>query len=182
MIRKMRVRAGLYMSILLTFTGCAVTAHAQQQVAAGITHAEMRAFVYSTLAIAGLAVVGGVAGILAWVLARDRDLQRQAQRETISRLEAALIEIAAGLGKAIRALEDHNDSPYAHPSASEHNHAPMNAQMDAIEGKLDQLIEEHREINAGCYLQSHRNPKDSPHPKREGDPAGFDGRPLRGNK
>lgn len=168
----MRERVGLYLSWMILFVGVAMTAHAQQQVAAGITHAEMRAFVYSALAIAGLAVVGGVAGVLAWILARDRDLQR----ENMSRLEHALSEIGAGLHDAIRALDAHNSSPYAHGPASEHNHGPMNDTSDRIEGKLDRLIEDclrHR-----CGLAP-RNPKDSPHPRREGD-SGADYTALRG--
>ena len=167
MIRRLRCRAGLYLSGIILFVGVALAAQATQPV----TRSEMEAFVYSQLAIAGLAVLTGGAGVLAWILARDRTLQREAQAQIIT----AISELAQGLNRAIRALEDHNDSKYAHAAASEHNHEPLVERIDEIDHKVDAILRDCEARACGP-----RDPMRSERVRRASDPLDFDGRPERG--
>lgn len=167
MIRRIRLRAGLYLSGLVLFVGVALAAQATQPV----TRSEMEAFVYSQLAISALAVLTGGAGILAWILQRDRALQREAQAQIIT----AISDVAQGLNRAIRALEDHNDSKYAHAAASEHNHEPLVERIDEIDRKVDMILRDCEGRECGA-----RDPMRSERVRRASDPADFDGRPERG--
>lgn len=45
------------------------------------------------------------------------------------------------------AMIAHNRDEFAHPAASEHNHKPMQEQLDDIDKKLDRLIAEHEIIS-----------------------------------
>jgi hypothetical protein len=122
---RLRTRAGLYLSGLLVFCGLSLAAQATQPV----TRSEMESFVYSTLAVAALATLTGGAGILAWILARDRDLQR----EHLSQIITAISELASGLNGAIKALEAHNDDEYAHGPAQKRGHEPILQRLDAVD-------------------------------------------------
>ena len=91
MIRRLRCRAGLYMSIGLLLAGWTLAARANEVV----TNSKMQAFVYLTLAIVLPPLVLGSAGLLAWILHRDRYLQGlawAARAEAFEEQIKALIE------------------------------------------------------------------------------------------
>ena len=150
---------------------------------AAVSLESVKAFVYETLAVGGVVIIGAAGGLIAWVLARDRELQGK----RFERIEIGLNEMLGRLHQAIRALTDHNECTTAHTIAAEHNHQPMNDKISEIADKLDHLILEHRvirgsedEVCAMIRSLRTRDPKDSPKPKRDEDPEGFDGRTLRG--
>ena len=161
MIVRLRTRAGLYLSGLLVFCGLSLAAQATQPV----TRSEMESFVYSTLAVAALATLTGGAGILAWILARDRSLQR----EHLAQIITAISELATGLNRAVRALEQHDDDPYAHRAASEHNHGPMDKKLDALDRKVDAIL-----LDCEGRACSGRDPAASPYRRRRTDEAESD--------
>ena len=154
-----------------------------------VTREEMKSFVYEALATSGVLVIGVAAGLLAWILARDREISGK----RLDQIAQGLSDIASGMhasmNRAIEALEAHNGNPLAPTAASEHNHGPMKDQTDRIEEKLDKLFLEHRIIRSSedevCALiraSQKRDPADSPKPRREGDPEGFDGTKHRGRQ
>ena len=158
---RLRTRAGLYLSGLLVFCGLSLAAQATQPV----TRSEMESFVYSTLAVAALATLTGGAGILAWILARDRSLQR----EHLAQIITAISELSTGLNRAVRALEQHDDDPYAHRAASEHNHGPMDKKLDALDRKVDAIL-----LDCEGRACSGRDPAASPYRRRRTDEAESD--------
>jgi hypothetical protein len=160
-IVRLRTRAGLYLSGLLLFCGLSLAAQATQPV----TRSEMESFVYSTLAVAALATLTGGAGIIAWILARDRSLQR----EHLAQIITAISELATGLNGAIRALKEHDSDPDAHGAAQRIGHAPILKRLDEIDGRLD-----------GFFVP--RDPSDSPVRRRHSDPAGEDHAGERGSR
>ncbi len=161
MIVRLRLRAGLYLSAILAFVGVSLAAQATQTV----TRSEMEAFVYSTLAVAALATLTGGAGILAWILARDRSLQR----EHLSQIITEISELASGLNGEIKALATHDDDPYAHRAASEHNHGPMDKKLDALDRKVDAIL-----LDCEGRACSGRDPAASPYRRRRTDEAESD--------
>lgn len=169
MIVRLRLRAGLYLSALLVCAGAGLAAQATQPV----TRSEMESFVYAQLAVSAVAVLGGGAGILAWILARDRSLQR----EHLARILAEISGIGSRLDKALTALEAHDQSPYAHRAASEHNHAPLEERLDELDHKIDQILRD-----CETRVCNPRDPMASDRVKRSSDPEGFDGRPERGRR
>lgn len=169
MIVRLRLRAGLYLSVLLAFAGVSLAAQATQ----AVTRSEMEAFVYSTLAVAALATLTGGAGILAWILARDRSLQR----EHLAQIITAISELETGLNGAIKALATHDDDPYAHRAASEHNHGPMDKKLDALDRKVDAIL-----LDCEGRACSGRDPSASPSRRRATDPDGADHTPERGSR
>ena len=160
-LRRLRTRAGLYLSGLLVFCGLSLAAQATQPV----TRSEMESFVYSTLAVAALATLTGGAGILAWILARDRSLQR----EHLAQIITEISELATGLNRAVRALEQHDDDPYAHRAASEHNHCPIDKKLDELDRKVDAIL-----LDCEGRACSGRDPAASPYRRRRTDEAESD--------
>ena len=175
MIRRLRLRAGVYVSAMLLLVGFACAAMATDP----ITKSQAEAMIDSRLAAAGVLVFGAF-----WVLLLTfTGRQEKALTASILRLEVAVASFT-------KALADHDASPLAHTAASEHNHDPMNAQADRIEEKLDSLIMEHRVIRGTedevCSVirslaNQKRDPAGSPRPKRATD-SGDDYRPLRGKQ
>jgi len=166
---RLRTRAGLYLSGLLLFCGISLAAKATTPV----TRSEMESFVYSTLAVAALAVLSGGGGMIAWILARDRALQR----EHLSQIITAISELATGLNGAVRALESHNGDPYAHPVASEKNHGPLEDKIDSIGAKVDEIL---RDCEGRTCAR--RDPGFSPRRRRASDPDGADYTGERGGR
>lgn len=88
---RLRRRAGLYMSLGLILAGWTLAANANEVV----TRSQMEAFVYLTLAIVATPLLLGGAGLFAWILHRDRDLQRiawEARAETFELQLKTIIE------------------------------------------------------------------------------------------
>ncbi len=180
MICRLRARSGLYLSVLLLLAGVSLTARATQPV----TRSEMESFVYVTLAVGAGALIGAVWTLLSYHLGR---LERMFEKG-VERLDASQ-------SRGHDALRAHNEDPLAHASASEHNHGPMNAQLDRLEeqltataNKLDALIRDHDRIQRQegdlCHALEeirHRNPADSPKPRRASD-SGTDYTALRGRE
>ncbi len=101
-----------------------------------ITQSQMESFVYRTMAgVISTALLIG-AGVIAWLLARDRDINGK-----------RFDDLATDIREALALFGAHNGDPFAHTAASEHNHAPMNAQRQRIEDKLDKLIRDHDRIS-----------------------------------
>ena len=167
MIVRLRARAGLYMSLGLLVGGWTLAATATQTV----TRSEMEAFVYAALAIAGFAVLGGMAGVLAFILNRDRESARESREQIIE----VIGKLTAGLDRAVVALESHNLSEFAHPVAARSYLAPVNARLNEMDAKLDR-------IEADCEAFCRRDPSASPHRRRQSDPDGEDHAGERGRE
>lgn len=179
-LRRLRLRAGIYISALLLFAGLALGVQATQPV----TRSEMESFVFTTLAGAGIAVVGSF-----WVLLQS----------TIGRTEKAadvrLERVEKLVGDLVAAMKAHHEDPLAHPAGSANRIDPINARLDELREALQQthdvvtaLHAEHQVIRGTedevCAvirsLAGKRDPNESPKPRRKDDPSGTDNRPLRG--
>ena len=181
---RLRQKAGGLVIFFLAFG----SATALAQAADVITRMEMWTAIVST--VGGGIVLG--AGLLAWILSRDREQTREGVDLVIRSNE----RLADQIEKAMVALVHHDENPYAHPIGSATRLAPLEAsigamdtKVDALTEKLDRLIWEHNSIQAtegdvcaALRELRHRDPKDSPHPRRQSDPVGFDGTGLRGKK
>lgn len=135
---RLRRRAG---GILLGIVGF-VSLTAASQGVAYVTRTDMERYVWGVIASVGVGTVVVGAGLLAWIMQRDRTLQQASIDLVISATE----KLAAQIETAIGALAAHNSDALAHAAASEHNHGPMNEQIERIEAKLDALILEHSVI------------------------------------
>ena len=157
-----------------------------------LTRDEMKSFVYEAIATSGVLVIGVAAGLLAWILARDREINGRRLDQIAQDISDIASGLHASMSRAIEALEAHNNSPFAHGPASEHNHQPLIAKVDKMEAEiervdldLDKLKNAMEEFIRFC--KSHqcalgqRNPKDSPKPKRSTD-SGADYTALRGKE
>lgn len=181
---RLRKRAGGLVIFLLAFA----SATAFAQAADAVTRMEMWTAIVST--VGGGVVLG--AGLLAWILGRDREQTREGVELVIRSNE----RLADQIEKAMAALTHHDENPYAHPIGSATRLAPLtvsigelDTKVDVLAEKLDRLIWDHDRIQSAegdvcSALRELRNrdPKDSPHPRRGGDPHGFDGTALRGKK
>lgn len=167
-LRRLRARVPLLCAIGLLFAGAALAT-------TPITRSEMESFVYRTMAsVISLAVLIG-SGVIAWLLARDRDIAAARftdVKETVNRMVDKLDE-------SLILLQTHDASEFSHLAAAKHNHAPMNARLDRIEfqgattaSALHDLRRDHDRINGGGVCQ--RNPLDSPYPKRASDRDNID--------
>lgn len=153
---------------------------------AAVTNAEMKTFVYETMAFAGAFIVGAAGGLIAWILARDREITGKRFDQVVT----ALSDLASGQHRVLRALEAHNECTTAHTAAAEHNHGPMREDIKAISEKLDNLLMEHRIIRGSedevCMLvrslAEKRSPMESPNISRKTDANGLDHRPEQGPK
>jgi hypothetical protein len=184
-IRRLRARAALYLAICLFLGGWSLTAMATQPV----LESHMKEFVYWTFGVGAFALLGAAGAFVSHLMAR----MEKSIDASIARLEKT-VEI---LGND---LIGHNASPFAHTAAGEHNHGPMNEQSNRIEGKVEGVSSQVRELAIDLHdlkrdhdrVQSEegsictalaelrkRDPKDSPKPRRASD-SGTDYTPLRG--
>lgn len=166
MIRRIHQRAGAILLGLLAFVSLTGAA----QTVAYVTRSEMEGYVWGVLLSAGVGTVLIGAGLLAWIMSRDRALQQS----SIDLVIAATERLADQIENAVGMLAAHNGDALAHTAASEHNHAPILAQLDRIETQgqttaaaLHDLRRDHDRINAMCAQR--RDPEDSPYPKRASD-------------
>lgn len=169
MIRRIHDRAAKTIAAGLFTFAVAMSASASGLV----SQSEMRSFVYWTLAVVLFAVVGSAAAFFSYLLSR---VERS--------FDAAVERLEANLKAERDAHREHLKDEQAHPGMNEHAHAPLLRHLMLIEGKLDALIDEHNAIRAreddiSCLLKR-RDPMKSIDARRETDPPGFDGRPLRG--
>ena len=176
---RLRSRIGVYVSAFLLCLG-ATLALANEP----ITRSQAEAMIDGRLAAAGILVFGAFWVLLLTISGRSE----KALAGSVARLEAAVDRFTSD-------LMAHNSSEYAHGPAAEHNHKPMESQMNRIEQqiketaiKLDALIHDHDRIQetegAVCSALDalrKRDPQDSPNPKRKTD-SGEDYRPLRGRQ
>lgn len=164
-----------------------------------VTFDEVRVFVYTTLAMVLLAVCGSAAGLVAFVLNRDRasasaaaaavakavDADHKVREEQFAVIGKAVGAVGAAVAQLVEALKRHDESPFAHSAASHANHDPMLKRLDQMAADLSGLIAEHRVIRADedsiCAMLRKRDPLVSPRPRRSDDSVDFDGRPLRGH-
>lgn len=115
-----------------------------------ITQSQMEAFVYRTMAgVISTALLIG-AGVIAWLLARDRDINGK-----------RFDDLATDIREALAMFGTHNADPLAHTAASEHNHGPMQSQLDRMElqgattaTELHDLKRDHDRVNALCAKRS----------------------------
>lgn len=164
MIRRIRLRTPVYVSACLLLAGLTLGAQGTQ----AVTRPEMESFVLMTIGGAGAVMFAAF-----WILLNA--LVGRIERT----LTKSISEIADNQARGFNALRWHDESPHAHRAASEHNHAPMERKMDHLAERFDALVEECR---IGRCAVGHRDPANSPHPRREGDPEEFDGRGLRGRQ
>lgn len=172
MILRLRRRAG---AVLLGL-GAFVSLTAAAQLPVYVTRDDMQAYVWTVLASVAVGTVLVGAGLLAWIMQRDRSLQQA----SIDLVIAATERLAVQIESAVGALAAHNADPLSHRAASEHNHGPMMEQTSRIEEKLDSLILEHRVIRGQedevcSALKALRTQA-----KRATDPADVDVERLRG--
>ena len=176
-LRRLRLRAGFYISGFLMLAGCTLGAHATQVAASdAVTRAEM----YATIGAAGAVVIGAL-----WVLLTTiNGKTEKTLSDAVNRLEFAVEKLVDGLTL-------HNVDPLAHTAASEHNHNPMNEKLDKLDQRQQDIYRvvvglkaEHDLIRSEedelCSILRARRAAEAK--KRTADPADFDGRPLRENK
>lgn len=143
MILRLRRRVPVICALGLLFAGAALAT-------TPVTQSQMESFVFRTMAtVVATALLLG-AGVIAWLLARDRDINAQRfndVKETVNRMVDKLDE-------SLILLQTHDASEFAHQPASKHNHGPMYAQMDRIETRVDEtalvlhdLKKDHDRIN-----------------------------------
>lgn len=118
---RLRLRAGVYVSAMLLLVGAALTAHATQ----AVTSSQMHEYVLTSLGAAGVVVFGAFWVLLITISGRSE----KALMASVQRLEGAVAAFAEALAK-------HDGNPYAHQSASEHNHGPILDRLDEIEARL----------------------------------------------
>lgn len=161
---RLRTRIGVYLSGLLLLVGAALTMQATET----ITRSQAQAMMDGRLAAAGVLVFGAFWVLLLTISGRSE----KALLGSIQRLEAAVADFK-------RLLDTHDGSEYAHTAASEHNHKPLEAKIDATKKDLDNFID---------WCRTHqcvgipRDPTASPHPRRSDDPPMFDGTDRRGKR
>jgi hypothetical protein len=174
--------------------------------APAVTFDQVRVFVYTTLAMVLLAVCGSAAGLVAFVLNRDRAAAAaaaDAAKEALAADHSVREEQFAVIGDAVKvvgaavkqlgeALERHDEAPFAHSAAIHASHDPLTRQVSEIAESLSALRAEHNVIHrnedAICSLLQKRDPAMSPHPRRETDDPSDDWRrprpegPFRGKQ
>ena len=160
MITRLRARSGLYLSALLLLAGVSLTARATQPV----TRSEMESFVYVTLAVGAGALIGAVWTLLSYHLGR---LERMFETG-VSRLEASQ-------ARSHELLRTHNEDAHAHTAASEHNHGPMQEQLDRLETQVGTILRDCEALTCGK-----RDPAASSSRRRASDPEGEDHAEERG--
>lgn len=165
-IRRLRHASPYLISLGLLMGGS--TALIGQATQAAIEPHVTRAELYATIGGAGAVIFGAL-----WVLLRAQNADMKGD------LHGAVARLEGAVALYFDALRAHDDNPHAHCTASEHNHAPMERKMDHLAERFDALVEECR-VNR-CAV-GHRDPANSPHPRRDGDPDTFDGRGLRGRQ
>ena len=175
MILRLRCRAGVYLSAILLFVGMALTVTANEP----ITRSQAESMIDARLAAAGIIVFGAFWVLLLTISGRSE----RALTASIVRLEAAVTKFTSDLAV-------HDSSPYAHAPASEHNHAPLMAEIGKVKADIERVEKDAERIETGLeeflrYCKTHqcamgsRDPAESPRPKRKTD-SGDDYTPLRG--
>lgn len=124
MIVRLRTRVGIYASAMLLLVGVALTAHATQ----AVTTSQMQSYVLGVVGAAGAVVFGAFWILLITISGRSE----KALMASVARLEAAVSDFK-------HSLDAHDGSPFAHRSASEHNHGPMVASIERIETTLERV-------------------------------------------
>lgn len=188
MIRRLHARAGqvLVLGAVLILT---LTAAAQAAKVSYVTTEEMHRFVVTTF-LAGAGVVLSGLAIVFSVVTRYRD----AEMHTAIAANAEAVQAnAEQISELIKMMENHHVDPFAHPAGSANRIDPIKAALGTMNDKLTTLVAQHEAIQEQeggiCaalasvrQIAERRDPKASPHPKRGDDPAGFDGRELRGRQ
>ena len=178
-MRRLHFRAPVILSALMLLGASALGAQATQ----AVTRSEMEAFVFAMIGTAAAVVFGSF-----WVLMNA--LVGRVERS----LSASVTRLEGAVATATAALATHDESPHAHPVGSAARLLPLTSSIDALDvkvdaltEKLDKLIWDHDRIQAtegevcnALRELRHRDPKDSPHPRRGSDPSEFDGTRLRG--
>lgn len=191
MLCKMRKKIPLFLSLGLLFFGVSLSVAAQSATTPPnyITAAEMKSFIYPTLAGALATALAGFAGVIAFILNRehsDSKEERELQREQFAAIQKTIATLGEAVSKAILALQEHNDSKTAHLAARTEGHDPIHKDISEIKLQLTSLVAEHNFIHNQeetiCGMLRRRDPKMSPRPRRASDPADFDGRDLRGKE
>jgi hypothetical protein len=182
-LRRLHARAGqiivLGTVLILTLTAAAQAAKTQY-----VTTEEMHRFVVVTFLSGAGVVLGGLAVVFSMVT-RYRDSEMHAAIEA----NAATVQSnAEQISELIKMMENHHVDPFAHPIGSATRIDPINRKLDALTEKLNTLIGQHDAIQGQehgiCEALAelrHRNPADSPYPKRKDD-SRDDYTPLRGPK
>lgn len=170
---RLRARVPVYLSALLMLFAVALAVDAQPATTAPPTWPEISLAIWLRYGAAVATSIGAT-----WVLLAGYEKRQDARHA----------ETMKALAVAADRLRQHNEEPTAHQAAGEHNHRPMNEQSDRIESKVDalgldlhDLLRDHNRIQATegsiCTALAElrrRDPQDSPHPRRAGDPPGSD--------
>ena len=177
-LRRLRLRVGIYASALLLLCGLTLAVQATEP----ITRSQAQAMIDGRLAAAGVLVFGAFWVLLLTISGRSE----KALTASVLRLEKAVDDFK-------RALDAHDTSLFAHGPASEHNHAPLMVEIEKVKTDVERVEREAERIESGLedfirFCKTHqcslgrRNPDDSPNHRRDEDPKDFDGRPLRGKQ
>lgn len=158
MIRRFRCRVPFVLSGMLLVAGLALANEP-------VTRSQMHEFVYQTIAAAAVLVIGAF-----WVLLTT--VNSKSERSLL----AIVTRLEAAVQRAVDALETHNGNPHAHTAASEHNHAPLLEQIEAISSQAERIKNTVDQVLRDCEAIRcrARDPKDSPRLRRSTDPEGFD--------
>lgn len=136
MIGKIRLRASLIISLALLVASCGMALEGAAQMTMAQPE-DVGALMFRWALGSGAVLGAALWALLQYHLRKSEELQSRVIAEVVA-----------------RAIASHDSNAYAHPVASEHNHAPMTAKLDAIEKKLDRLIAEHEFISGRSCLGS----------------------------
>ena len=132
MIRAFRIRIPLLLSVGFLLASCGISLRGMAQ-ATQIPPADFTSEIAKWAMGSGATAIAAIWALLRYHLAKSDQLNS----EIIARAIAA-------------AITHHDRDEFAHPAASEHNHHPMQEQLDDIGAKLDRLVAEHDFIAGRC--------------------------------
>jgi len=138
-IRRLRAALPLLISLgLLVGASGALVAQATQ----AVTRAEMESYVMTMLAAGG----GAMAGAFWLLLTTFNSRLERAFDAGIKRLEE-------NQARYFDALRLHDESEHAHAAASEHNHGPMQEQLDRLETQVGAILRDCESRQCGARGQ-----------------------------
>lgn len=179
MICAMRKQAPIIIVLgffFLTLTAAAQVVNSATQITGEyVTKVEL----YVTLASVLITILGACAGVLAFILSRERDYQ-QAHFDTLNKV---VTEMGQSVKDLVKVLELHNKDPFAHPEGSANRLNPIQEDLKEIKEIVIKLSTEHdlmqEEENNVCALIK-RSSLIKEFKKRQNDPEDFDPKDLRG--
>lgn len=187
MILAMRRQAPVILAVALV--GVSLVAAAQVVISnvpapKAVTFDEVRVFVYTTLAMVLLTVCGSAAGLVAFVLNRDRAAAAAGVAAAAAALAAdqgvrkeqfAVIgDAVKAVGKSVQSLTDvmteHKRDPFAHPAVAHATYKETEERMDKMAADLSTLLAEHYLLHGRALVKRSEDGPDVDIEKLRGKP------------